>query len=321
MFPPATDCWYLSGPTASGKTQVAIEVAQLVGAEIISLDSMAIYRDMDIGTAKPAAELRMRVPHHLIDIIDPDRSFSLADYVAAAHQAIAAIRGRGREVLFVGGTPLYLKSMLRGLLEGPPGDAEFRRQVQDELRHLGGQALRERLQQVDPLSAAKLHPHDTRRMIRALEVYKLTGAPISHLQLQFDQGHPADQCKVFVVTWPRPRLHERINARVNGMFAAGIVAEVRELLARHGQISSTAIQAVGYREVVAHLRGEYGLEETIERTKARTRRFARRQETWFRSLSECRWIIRTDDCPPDVLARRLFEWGDTRPRDAAEPCM
>ena len=302
---PARDCWYLTGPTASGKTRVALELAKLLRAEIISLDSMALFRGMDIGTAKPSRDERQIVPHHLIDLIDANQDFSLANYVEAAHAAIAEIRQRGCEVLFVGGTPLYLKALLRGVYQGPPADWEFRQQIDAELKLVGIEALHERLRSVDPLAAAKLHPHDLRRIIRALEVNKLTGHPISHQQTQFDEGQPAEACRVFVLDWPRPELHRRIEARVDLMFAAGLVDEVRGLLARYGQLSRTASQAVGYREVVEHLRGERDLAATIELVKARTRQFARRQETWFRSLSECRRVPQREALDPADVARAI----------------
>ncbi len=223
---PATDCWFLSGPTASGKTSVGLELAERLGAEIILLDSMTIYREMDIGTAKPTAEQQARVPHHLIDIVSPVDEYSLAEYVDAAHAAAAEIRSRGQEVLFVGGTSLYLKSLLRGLYTGPPPDWDFRREVAEEVERVGIEALHARLQQVDPLSAAKLHPHDQRRIIRALEVYKATGRPLSHSQTQFERGRPPEDCRVFVLQWPRAELHRRIEARVDRMFAQGLVEEV-----------------------------------------------------------------------------------------------
>jgi len=303
------NCWYLTGTTASGKTDIGVELAVLLDAEIISMDSMALYREMDIGTAKPTAEQRRRVPHHLLDIVDPTDDYSVSEYVDAAQQTIAGIRARGREVLFVGGTPLYLKALLRGILDGPPADWEFRQRIEEELQTVSLAALHERLQQVDPLSATKLHPNDKRRIIRALEVYHLTGQPISHLQTQFDEGLPADQCRVFALSWPRPRLHVRINARVDRMFAAGFVDEVQGLLARFGSLSRTASQAVGYREVIEHVRGHRDLEETVEAVKARTRQFARRQETWFRSLSECRPVLLQDDVSDKEMARRIADMG------------
>ncbi|MEX0936465.1 MAG: tRNA (adenosine(37)-N6)-dimethylallyltransferase MiaA [Pirellulales bacterium] len=305
---PALDCWFISGPTASGKTDVGLELARLVDGEIISLDSMAVYRRLDIGTAKPIPEQRRQVPHHLLDVVDPGEEFTLARYVDLARQAIARIRGRSREPIFVGGTPLYLKTLLRGMFEGPEADWEFRRQIAGEVETAGHQALHERLVQVDPVTAAKLHPHDTRRLIRALEVYKLTGQPISHLQMQFDQRIAPHEGKVFVLSHPRPRLHERIDQRVEWMFQSGFVEEVRGLLDEGRELGRTAGQAVGYREVLDHLDGRFSLEETIERVKARTRRFARRQETWFRSLGECR-IISVDEDSPESVARRIEQAG------------
>ena len=232
--------------------------------------------------------------------------------IEAAHEKIREIRGRGKEVLFVGGTPLYLKSLLRGIYQGPPADWDFRREVEREAQEVGVQALYERLCLVDPLAAAKLHPNDHRRIIRALEVYKLTGRPISHLQTQFEEGHAAEDCKVFVLDWPRPELHRRIEDRVDKMFAAGLVEEVRGLVARFGDLSRTATQAVGYGEVLAHIRGTQGLPETVELVKARTRQFARRQETWFRSLSECRRVPQHAGTTPTENAETIVALGRER---------
>jgi tRNA dimethylallyltransferase len=306
-FAPVRDAWYLTGPTASGKTRVGVELALKLNAEIVSLDSMAIYRGMDVGTAKPTADDRERVVHHLIDVVDPNLNFSLSDYLQAAHRAVADIRSRGREVLFVGGTPLYLKALLRGLYPGPPADWEFRRQIEAELNQHGLTALHQRLELVDPLSAARLHPHDKRRIIRALEVYRLTGQPLSHRQTQFDDSMPAEQSKVFVLSWSRADLHRRIDVRVDGMFTAGLVDEVNRLLESHGALSRTALQAVGYREVVDHLRGKRDLAQTIELVKARTRQFARRQDTWFRSLQECRRVSQNDSSEPVDTASGIVQ--------------
>ena len=304
---PATDCWFLTGPTAAGKTTISLELAQRIDAEIISLDSMAIYREMDIGTAKPTPQQRQRVPHYLLDIVDPDQDFSLAEYVDAAHATAAEIKARGKEVLFVGGTSLYLKSLLRGLYTGPPPDWEFRREVAEEVERVGIEALHARLKQVDPLAAAKLHPNDQRRIIRALEVYKATGRPLSHSQTHFEEPRRATDCRVYVLQWPREELHRRIESRVERMFAAGLVEEVAGLLAKYGSISRTASQAVGYREVIAHLHDGKTLEETIEQVKIRTRRFARRQETWFRSLSECRPVPMNPAFTSGEIAQRIVD--------------
>ena len=247
------DCWFLTGPTASGKTEVGLELAQRINAEIISLDSMAVYRYMDIGTAKPTQQQTAVVPHHLIDVLDPNEDFSVASYIERAAACLQQLQSRDKIALFVGGTPLYLKALLRGMFEGPPADWEFRRQVEREIEEVGLEALHERLEQVDPLSASRLPLGDVRRIVRALEVYKLTGRPISHWQMQFDEGRAAEDCKVFVLDWPRTVLHQRIDDRVHGMFQRGLIEEVRDLQSRFETLSRTALQAVGYREVIEYL--------------------------------------------------------------------
>ena len=305
--------WFLTGPTAAGKTGVGVELARRIGAEIVSLDSMAVYRAMDIGTAKPTPDQRRAVPHHLIDIIEPHEDFSLAQYLEAAHRCVEQIRGRGREVLFVGGTPLYLKALLRGIFDGPAADWELRRRLEDDARRDGPESLHRRLAQVDPVSAERLHPSDTRRVIRALEVFEKTGEPISRFQRQFDRqfdaAGPAETSRVFVLEWPREQLVERIDRRVDRMFAAGLVEEVRGLLARAKPPGRTAAQAVGYREVIEHLRGRHDLAETIELVKTHTRQFAKRQGTWFRSLSECRSVPVADRIDAEQLACRIEAMG------------
>ena len=284
------DCWFLTGPTASGKTEIGLELAELLGAEIVSLDSMAVYRGMDIGTAKPSRDERERVAHHLLDLVEPTQDYSLAQYVAAAEQAVATIMAQGRTALFVGGTPLYLKSLLRGIFSGPPADWTLRSQWQEVIERDGAEQLHARLAQVDPVSAQRLHPRDTRRVIRALEVWEKTGQSITVLQQQFDRSRPSAECRVFTLQWPRVELGGQIDARVEAMFAAGFVDEVRQLVDRYGRLGRTASQAVGYKEVLEHLSGTRDLDETRELVKLRTRQFAKRQGTWFRSLSECRTV-------------------------------
>ena len=333
----ARDCWFLTGPTASGKSAVAVELARRIGAEIISLDSMALYRGMDIGTAKPTPEQRRNVPHHLIDIIEPHEEYSLAQYVAAAEDCVREIIGRGRLALFAGGTPLYLKGLLRGIFQGPPADWALRHRLAEEARREGSETLHRRLTEVDAGAAARLHPNDTRRLIRALEVYEKTGRPISELQRQFAIGRPAEDCRVFVLDWPKPELHERIDRRVETMFAAGLVDEVRRLLGKMGTgaspdpniatcagrgsepvpifpkpLGKTARQAVGYREVIEHLEGRRGLPETIALVQQHTRQLAKRQNTWFRSLSECRFVALSGQVDAAETAERIVSVGCAR---------
>ncbi len=322
----AKKCWFLSGATASGKTGVGIELARRLRAEIVSMDSMALYRRMDIGTAKPTLQQRRAVPHHLLDVIEPHEEYSLAQYIEAVKECVAGIRARGRQVLFVGGTPLYLKGLLRGIFEGPAADRRLRDELATEARRQDGQWLHQRLAEVDPEAAKRLHPNDWRRLIRAIEVFEKTGRPISQWQKQFDVGLAAEECRVFVLDWPREELNARINRRVDQMFAAGLLDEVRGLLRPTAEggcatnveqpppavgisvpLSKTAGQAVGYREVLEHLRGERGLDETIELVKMHTRRFAKRQGTWFRSLSECRRVPLCGEVDAVETARSIVE--------------
>ena len=301
----AAQCWFLTGATASGKTQVSLEMARLLNAEIISLDSMAIYRGMDIGTAKPAPADQQRVQHHMLDIVDPTEAFSVSQYREQAMGLVQQIFDSGKQVIFVGGTALYLKALLRGMFEGPPADWDFRKEIQQELEEMGGQFLHQRLEMIDPVSAANLHPNDHRRLIRALEVFKTTGKPISHWQMEFSEGREADECRVFTLRHARPILHERIENRVTSMFEAGLLDEVRGLLDEHGTLGQTAAQAVGYREAIDHLEERMPLDETIEKVRVRTRRFARHQETWFRGLSECRMIDLPTEFDSDQIAQQL----------------
>jgi tRNA dimethylallyltransferase len=305
---------------------VGIELALRLGGEIISLDSMALYRGMDIGTAKPTAAERAEVPHHLIDIIEPYESFSLADFVTAAEQCTAEILSRGRVPVFVGGTPLYLKALLRGMFEGPAADWEFRERVTAESQKRGNEWLHEQVRAIDPVAAGRLHAQDTKRLVRVLEVYEKTGQPISMLQQQFDKARPADDCRVYVLDWPRDVLYRRINTRVDAMFAAGLVAEVRGLLAKRpalpegiDPLSHTARQALGYREVIDSLGGAQSLAETVVLVQNRTRAFARRQLTWFRSLSECRVVSRNEDDQARDVAARIIDLAAHRSGGLSSP--
>lgn len=286
VLPPLRGCFFLTGPTSSGKTPLAIDIAQKLEAEIISLDSMAIYRGMDIGTAKPSRDQQLAAKHHLIDIVEPTESFSVSNYVSAAHRTAIEIMSRGKRVLICGGTPLYLKSLIRGLFLGPAADWEFREAIEKDIVQHGEMKLHQRLMQVDPLMAHKLHLHDHRRMIRALEVARITGTPLSHWQAQFETPAPRDQFPVAVLRLDRAWLHERINGRVESMIQQGLADEVAHLIDQHGKLGRTAAQAVGYREMLDHLTQGIALSDTRELIRAHTRQFARRQEIWFRGLKE-----------------------------------
>lgn len=299
-------CWFLAGPTAAGKTAAGLALAERLGAEIIALDSMSLYRGMDIGTAKPTPAERAQIPHHLIDVLEPHQDCSTADYIRRADRACRVILARGRTPLFVGGTGLYLRSVLRGIFPGPPADWPLRSKLHDECRRAGPHALHERLRQVDPTSAERLRPEDVRRVIRSLEIQQLTGVPASALQQQAPLPPGLRPRRVFWLHPPRPWLHERIDRRVQQMFAAGLVQEVAALCDRPGGLGRTARQALGYKEVLDHLAGHATLPETIVAVQRRTRQFAKRQHTWFRNLVECRAVPMTGTESPEQLAELIL---------------
>lgn len=306
VIPRVNDCWFLTGPTAGGKSKLGVAMAQDLEAEIISLDSMAIYRRMNIGTAKPTKEEQGGIPHHLIDIIEPWEDFSLAAYVVRARAKVDEIQNRGKKVLFVGGTPLYLKGVLRGIFDGPQADPLLRAQL-DQNEDLSPGTLHRELTAIDPETALRLHPNDRRRIIRALEVYQKTGQPISFFQKQFDEPASFERAKVLVLDWNREILYERINQRVDQMMVAGFEEEVRALLAEERPLSRTASQAVGYRELIAAFDGKMTVPEAVERTKQLSRNFAKSQGTWFRSLAECRYIPMTSETTIEEALRACWE--------------
>jgi len=283
-------CWFLAGPTASGKTATGIALAERIGAEIVCLDSMTIYRGMDIGTAKPTSEEQVRVPHHLLDIRNPDEEFSTAEFLSAALVACELIVSRGKVPLFVGGTGLYLRSLLRGVFEGPSADWTLRKELEDFVAAEGALALHAKLATVDAPTAARLHPNDLRRVIRALEIQTLTGQPASALQQETPLSPEERPRHVYWLNPDRETLRERISQRVDAMFSAGLVPEVERLLQSPQGLGKTARQALGYREVLAHLEAGLPLAEAIELLKTHTHQFAKRQRTWFRNLEELQVI-------------------------------
>lgn len=292
------------GVTASGKGRLGFELARALNGEIVSVDSMKVYRRMDIGTAKPSMEARQRIRHHLIDVIEPSESFSVGLFLDRALAAIEDIRGRGRTVVAVGGTALYVKALLYGLFEGPGSDDQIRAELRAQVQYEGPARLHEALRQIDPEAAGRIDPNDARRIIRALEVYRLTGRPISSLQRQFDAERPMHDWTIIALRREKAEESRRINARVRRMIEAGLVDEVRSLLAEEKPLSRQARCAIGYAEVIEHLGGRISLEDAIEQIKKNTRRLAKGQRTWFRTFKAVHWLDVGLDEPVEHVVRR-----------------
>jgi len=278
------------GPTAVGKTGVALKLAAAAGAQIVGADSMQIYRYMDIGTAKPTAKEQARVPHHLVDFCDPAEPFNAAAYSRLARKAIDRLLEKGVVPLVVGGTGLYIKGLLGGLFPAPSPDRSIRQRLQAEAEQLGTPALHDRLVRVDPSTAARLHPNDTARVVRALEVLAATGEPISRQQDRHrfeDEPYRALKIGLFL---KREVLYRRIDRRCDAMLEAGLIEEVKDLLKRGYSPQLKSMQSIGYRHVVDYLQGRATFEETRRLFCRDTRRYAKRQLTWFRSDPEIRWL-------------------------------
>lgn len=281
---------FLIGCTASGKGAVGRLLAESLDAEILSVDSMKVYCRMDIGTAKPSAEHRARLPHHLIDVAQPWESFSAARFVQLAQQAIGQIHSRGRITVGIGGSVLYLKALTEGIFEGPGSDLKLRDELLAQAEKDGPAVLHQQLGKIDPQAAERIHPNDLRRVVRALEVFKLTGRPISSYQSQFGQLRSDYRMLFLGLRHVREQQNRRINARVKRMIELGLVDEVKSLFEEKPAISRQARQALGYAEIIAFLAGRYDLDRAIERIKINTRRFAKSQRTWFRQLSQVHWF-------------------------------
>lgn len=278
------------GPTAVGKTAVAVELALRLNGEVVTADSMQVYRGMDIGTAKPTVAERRGVPHHLIDVVSPDETFNAARYRDLAQAAIADIHRRGRLPIVSGGTGLYIRALLEEFqLPAPGAHPEVRTRLESDAERLGRVRLHERLAAVDPPTAARLHPNDVRRVVRALEVYEVTGIPLSEHLAAARERLPRYFTVSVGLTRPREELYRRIEERVDQQLASGLVDEVRSLLARY-TLNQTARQALGYKEIIAYLEGETTLAEAVERLKRETRRYAKRQYTWFRRDPHIVWF-------------------------------
>lgn len=290
------------GPTASGKTAAAHELARRVGAEIVSADSMAIYRGMDIGTAKPSPEERLEVHYHMVDVVDPNEPFTVADYQERAVEVVEDIICRGRLPIVAGGTGLYVRAVIDGLNIPSAGiDSELRARLKREADEKGSEWLHKRLAEVDPVTAERLHPNDIKRIIRALEVYEQSGRPMSEIVEETRPKAPRYPGAVlYGLTMDREKLYRRIEERVDEQIRRGLVEEVRRLLDSGYDVDLPAMQGLGYKEIAACLKGEYDLNSAVETLKRSTRRFAKRQYTWFRADKRIRWIDVNDITPAKV---------------------
>ena len=294
------------GVTASGKGQLAFSLAESLGAEIISVDSMKVYRRMDIGTGKPPREAREKLAYHLIDVVEPSESFSVGAFLELVNDAIEQIKGRKRPIIAVGGTALYIKALLYGLFEGPGTDEQIRAELRARAEAEGAELYRE-LAKIDPAAAERISPNDTKRIIRALEVYKISGKPISSLQKQFSVEEPLRDWTIIGLRREKTDTNSRINRRVKKMLAAGLVDEVKSLLAEEKPLSKQARCAIGYAEIIDYLSGRMTLEDAIELIKKNTRRLAKNQRTWFKTFANVKWL----DIEPEEAVEETYSCTKT----------
>lgn len=300
--------YFILGCTACGKSALSCELARKLGGQIISVDSMKIYRRMNIGTATPSKEIRAEIKHYCIDIVEPGEAFSVADYVRRNDDAVASTRAEGAIPLAVGGTSLYIKAMTEGLFQAPPADAELRADLANRAAEEGLAVLHAELAKADPAAAERIHPNDEKRILRALEVFQKTGTPISDLQTQWDSPAGAkENCILIGLRRSREDLHRRINSRVRKMVQMGLREEVEGLLAEPDGLAPQAAQAVGYAELIAHFRGhEKSFDKAIERIKINTRRLAKKQRTWHRRWQQVRWFDLGEDESAGQTAERII---------------
>jgi tRNA dimethylallyltransferase len=298
----------LVGPTASGKTEAALQVAEAIGSEILSIDSMLVYRGMDVGTAKPTAEQRARVPHHLVDLVEPSEAFSVAAFQAAAREAADDVRRRGLRPLLVGGSGLYLRAVVDEL-ELPGTDPTVRDELQREADALGAERLHGRLAAMDPAAAAKIEPEDVRRTVRALEVAAITGRPFSSFAAAWE-SYPADRVRSAGIRLTPEQLRGRLDERVQEMLDAGWLDEVEKLVAGGFGGWLTSTQAIGYAELARHLEGELSLEDAVGQTVKRTRHLARRQMAWFRRDPRIRWFDAGVEGATSIVGELVAYLGD-----------
>jgi tRNA dimethylallyltransferase len=293
---------FIAGPTAVGKSEIALLFAEKIGGEIIAADSMQVYRGLDIGTAKPSAEERKKIPQHLIDVCDLTENFDAAQFIRLAQKAVEEIQSRNKIPIFCGGTGLYFKAFLSGLGEAPATNPELRA----ELEILPFEELLRELKGRDPTAYEKIDKQNPRRVIRAVEVIRLSGKKFSEQRAEWKTEAKSQKPEVFFcLTRNISDLHARINFRVDEMFRCGLIAETEQLLECGLAENKTAMQAIGYRQVVEHLRGARNLTETIELVRSRTRQFAKRQLTWFRRQLDAEWIELKRDEPPENCLRKI----------------
>jgi tRNA dimethylallyltransferase len=278
------------GPTASGKSKLALKLAERIDAEIISADSVQVYKFMDIGTAKPSLEERSRIPHHLIDIIYPDEPFDAAQFKKEAEEAISRISKKGKRIIVVGGSGLYIKALTFGLFPCPDPRPEIRKRYEEEAKIYGVEYLHKRLKKIDPKSFSRLSPKDKPRIIRALEVFEQTGIPISEHQARHGFKEKRYKWLKFGILHSKEELNQRIEARVNSMIQRGFVEEVRGLLQRGYSPSLKSLQVIGYKQIISYLKGEICLDKAIFQIKQQTKHYAKRQRTWFKKDPEIKWI-------------------------------
>lgn len=281
----------IAGPTASGKTDLAIELALRINGEIISADSMQIYREMNIGTAKPTMEERKGIPHHMLDIVDPDEEFSVAQFQQGAKKCIKDILSRGKVPIVAGGTGLYINALVYNITFSETiTDWNYRNQLQNIAREQGPEALHTLLQEVDPISAENIHPNNVKRVIRALEVYETTGKPISQHQLESRQKKPEYDYKIFGIEVERDVLYRRIESRADKMLEMGLYEEVENILKKGYSPDLVSLQGIGYKEIIMAILGKCTLEEAVDKIKLNTRHLAKRQMTWFRKTENLKWM-------------------------------
>ena len=294
------------GVTASGKGALGFELARRLGGEIISVDSMKVYRRMDIGTAKPPPDKRRQIAHHVIDVVEPSEAFSVDRFLELARGAAAQIQAAGKQVVAVGGTAMYIKALLHGLFEGPASDAAIRRRLGEQIDQDGSAALHKRLGEVDPQAASRIHPNDRRRIVRALEVFELTGTPISALQQQWETQATSDW-QVIGLRRPKEIESGRINSRVKRMVDEGLLDEVKRLLAEPQPMSKQARAAIGYAEVIAHLEGKCSFDQAVEQIKINTRKLAKAQRTWFKTFRNTHWLDITETDTLETVTEAAIE--------------